>query len=380
MKTLESLLLLVLSSSCSEAPSPSASAPSPRSTPAPASAPMAQAPAAPRAPGQGTTGGAPSARTPVRIEPGRLDFGFVQPHTKLEGEARIVNDTDQPVRILKAVPSCQCTTVDLDGKVVPARDSLAFPVSMKVSSTGQKLADVRLIVEGMETPLRIELRAEVVYAIRAVTQNKPGGSWDPFIDADTDPLRVRGEVTVGSLDGKPFRVLSVGLKPPQFLDWDPSKAPKSSYRVRYDIASRDCDSMPKYLIIETDRPEAPLIDMRVRHKCTHIRPKIQLAEFRANAGVMSPSKPGTFELEIKKVATPAGRIEIKGVTSSRPDITTELVDQKFDGENLLITVRMTPKAGTTGVFFFPVRLQVALPGQPAYNEDLLVYGKAVPDA
>jgi len=363
MKTVTSLLTISLMCACAEAQSP----PSGKSSQGGASAPRAAPTPAPSA--------APAAA--VRMEPPRIDFGFVQPHTLLEAEAKIVNDTDQPLRILAAQPTCQCTTVDLVGKVIPARGALPFPVSMKVSSTGEKHAAVQVVVEGFDSVLRIDLVAEVVYSIRAATQNVPGGSWDPYIDAATNPLRVRGEVTISSLDGKPFRVLSVGMKPPQFLDWDPATPPKSSYRAKYDVSARDCDSMPRYLIIETDREDAPLIDMRVRHQCTHIKPKIQIAEFRANAGVISPSKPGLFELEIKKVATSAGRLEITGVVSTHAGMTAEIVDRKFDGESLLVTVRLTPKAGTQGVFLFPVRFGVQVPGQPASTEELLVYTKAI---
>lgn len=362
MNIVASVLVVSLMSACGEVQTPPPAKPVTPPVRSPQAAPTAQ-PTAPAG--------------PVRMEPPRIDFGFVAPHTVLNGEAKIVNDTDQPLRIAAAKPTCQCTTVDLVGKLVPAHGSLSFPVSMKVSATGAKMASVTVVLEGYDAAIRIDLRAEVVYPIRAITQNTPEGSWDPFIDADKNPARVRGEITISSLDGKPFRVLSVGLKPPQFVDWDATKPPKASYRAKYDIAAPDCDSMPRYLIIETDRSDAPLIDMRVRHKCTQIKPKIQLAEFRANAGVISPTKPGTFELEIKKAAMPGGRLQITGVTSTRSDVTAELVDQKFDGESLLLTVRLTPKPGLLGVLLFPVRFAVQAPGQQAFNEDFLVYTKAV---
>jgi len=342
-------------------------------------------PTAPVAPATGRSAPAvppsPSASGPVRLEPARIDFGFVRPHTKLDSTVSIVNDLDQPLTISAAQPTCQCTTVDLVGKVIPARGKLDFPISMKVSSTGLKQAAVQIAIEGagFERVLVVELSAQVVYSIRAVTQNAPGGPWDPFIDAATNPARVRGEVKVESLDGKPFKVLSVGMKPPQFLDWAPSQAPKSSYRVRYDVSAVDCPSMPRYLILETDRTDAPLIDMRVRHECTHIKPAVGFAEFRANAGIVSPSSPGTFEIEIKRMKTPAGVGRVLGVSSMRSDMKAELVEQTNDGESVLATVRLTPLAGASGVMLFPVKFAFELPGQPRQvEEQLLVYAKAVP--
>lgn len=385
MRLATSILVITLSSGCADAaPSaprqaaPSTKAPAPAS--APASAPAARATSA-----------------PVRIEPAIVDFGFVRPHTVCEATAQIVNDTDQPLTIKAAQPTCQCTTVDLVGKVVPAHGKLEFPVKMKVSSTGQKLAAVHVVVTdaaGEDSLLKVDLRAEVVYSIRAVTQNPPGGTWDPYIDASRDPTRVRGEITVSSLDGKPFRVLSVGARAPTFVDWTPDAPPKASYRVRYDVSAPDCESMPRYLIIETDRPDAPLIDVRVRHQCTHIRPRLHLAEFRANAGIFSASNPGTFEIELKpgvfeaatrenaaaqrKLIALPGPVDIVGVTSLRNDVIAELVDQKSDGEHKLVTVRLTPKPGSTpGVTMFPIRFSVRPPGLAPFEDDFLVYGKIV---
>lgn len=379
---------LVVASACGD-PSPTVSsaalapeqAAPPRPTPpvqSPQSVPPRQTPAGtPSSPS--TPAALAASKAPVRLQPSQVNFGFVQPHTKLETKVAIVNDLDRPLTIIDAKPSCQCTTVDLIGKIVPPRGTLEFPISMKVASTGIKQASVQIAMEGYDRALIVELRADVVYAIRGVTQNKPGAPADPYIDASTDPSRVRGEVTVQSLDGKPFRVMSVGMKPPQFIDWEPSQPPRSSYRVRYDISAPDCPSMPRYLIIETDRPESPLIDMRVRHQCTHIKPVLGFAEFRANAGIVSPAAPGVFEIEIKRMGTPGGAGTITAVASTRPDMKAELVEQTFDGESVLAKVRITPIAGTKGVMLFPVRFSVAMPGQPALiEEQLLVYCKAVP--
>jgi len=344
----------------------------------------AQSPSSPTQRGarQPATASAPASapKGPIRVEPAKIDFGFVQPHTLLETTAKIVNDTDQPRTIVKAIPTCQCTTVELDGKVIPAKGELSFPLSMKVSSTGLKLAGIQIVIEGMDSVLQVDMRAEVVYSVRAVTQNSPGGAWDPYIDADTNPERVRGEVTVGTLDRTPFRVLSVGGRPPQFLGWDASQPPRASYRVKYDVSARDCDSMPRYLIIETDRPDAPLIDMRVRHKCTHIRPQVSFAEFRANAGVISPGHPGVFEIEVKNAATPAGPIRVTGVTSTRPELKARLVNQTFDGKSVLLTVELTPTGSASGVMLFPVRFDVTVPQKAPFTEDFLVYCKLAPDA
>ena len=51
-----------------------------------------------------------------------------------------------------------------------------------------------------------------------------------------------------------------------------------------------CEQVPKYLVVETDRPEARLIDMRVRHECTRINPAFGFAQYRENLGVIAPGE------------------------------------------------------------------------------------------
>lgn len=316
--------------------------------------------------------GAAAAPGPIRAEPAQKDFGVVKPHTTLKADFALVNASDQPVRIAAAVPSCQCTTLDLVGKTVPPRGRLAFPVTMKVSSTGVKLADVKIAFEGSEQLVRVGMKAEVAYPVRGVSVNAKGEK-EPFIDAFADPTKVKGEVIVESLDGTPFTVLSVKGKPPVFLDWDPAQPPRPSYRVAYDVSPAGGTPVPPYLIIETSHPEARLIDMRVRHETTKISPRLNFAEFRANAGVISADAPGTFEIEIKDM----NAMRVTGVQSKHPGVTAELVSQKADGKSVLATVKVTPIGPLRGVMLFPVTFSASQPGQTApLTADLLVYAKA----
>ncbi|MGA1266494.1 MAG: DUF1573 domain-containing protein [Phycisphaerales bacterium] len=321
----------------------------------------------------------------VRAEPQGLDYGIVPPYTTLQAEFHLVNSGDRPLKVLQAVPSCQCTTVDIVGKQIPPRGTLAVPVTMKVSSTGKKSADVKVLVEGQPRPITLDLRAEVAYAVRATVADADGVE-QPYVDAFKDPQRLRGVTTVSSTDGKPFRVLSVQGVPVN------DDTPRNSHRVDFALVGEPCESVPKYMVIETDRADARLIDVRVRHACTRITPGLDIAEFRSNAGVIASGGAGEFEMELKKM----GSNRVGSVESMDPRFRATLLDQRADGSAVMARVRLEPVAGTSGVFLIPVRLrgvtpegrpymvqrpEPAQPGSPARMQsmpaeaDVMVYGK-----
>lgn len=326
----------------------------------------------------------------VIADPPGLDFGIVAPHTVLQGTFRLVNTTERALTVQQAVPSCQCTTIEIVGKQIPPRGTLAVPVTMKVSSTGIKTSNVKVIVQDQPRPISLELRAEVAYAVR-VTIPDAQGRLQPYVDAAEDATRLRGVATVSSVDGKPFRVLSVQGQPPVFAAGS-GDTPQASHQVAFELPGAPCDQVPKYLLIETDRADARLVDARVRHECSRITPGIDIAEFRSNAGVIPAGGSAQFDIEVKKME----QNRIGSVRCADPRFVATLVDQKSDGKSVLATIRLQPSAEVRGVFMVPVRLQAldargqpyftqrpeqTTPGQPPRvltlpaEADLLVYGK-----
>jgi hypothetical protein len=296
----------------------------------------------------GTPGLPPPAQVPagpISAEPRVVDFGVVKPDELLTAKVRLLNPTDQPVKVAKAVPSCQCTGLDIEGKVIPARGELEMALSMKMSKAPiRKFADVKLMFEGMKQILQVQLAAEVAYAVRADP---------PFVDITAGKPRT-GTFTLSSVDGNPFSVLSMHGKPPVFVGFDSSKdAPRPSYVLQYDFSTLTGNA-PKFLVIETDRAEAPVIDLRVRHETTHIKPPVKLGEFRSNAGRIAPGAKGEFELEIEQL----GSNRVTGVRSLWDGAAVSLLDQRGDGKNVVIRCEVAPAATTTGMFLFPVEISI----------------------
>jgi squalene-hopene/tetraprenyl-beta-curcumene cyclase len=326
---------------------------------------------------------------PVKADKPLMDAGFVAPNSEVKFSAVLRNTSDRPATCIKSAPSCTCTVVDVLGKVIPPGGTLEVPLSMRTSgATGEKTAVVVLAFRDMPGIVELGIRAEVTYPVRGVQLNRaPDGTQrrDPFVNAFDFKDNVRGEVTVESIDGKSFRILSVDGKPPAFVDFDPAaQGPRESYRVRYDFTQPPGAAVPKYLLIETDRPDARLVDMRVRHESTRINPAFSFAQYRENLGVMAPGESRTFEVEIKR----ANGVRIDAVTSPDPRLSARLLDQRPDGhDGVLVRYEVTAAATADGIVMVPLRFagvgpdpkRPVPPGQPAATApreaEYLVYGK-----
>lgn len=306
---------------------------------------LAQSPAAPKAvPG------------PISAEPAVADFGIVAPGTVVSKTIKLVNPLDRPIRIKLAKPSCTCTTVDMTGKTIPANGVLEMPMSMKTShSVGRKTAQVNMVFDGLEQLLEIKLVAETAYAVRA----NPA-----FVDA-LAPERMKGFFELLSTDGAPFMVKSVDGRPALTADGAPMK-PATRQVVKYDLTNSGLGTgIPPFLIVETDHPKCPVLDLRVRHETTKIAPVLNFAEFRTNAGVLQNGTPTEFEIELKH----AGPMRVDRVESRHKEVQAFIVDQKSDGDSLLVKVKLLPTGMPIGPCLFTCRF-----GAGSKTSDLWIYG------
>ena len=345
---------------------PAATPPStPVSTAAPAGNPAASAPVRPA-----------TQNTQVEVLNPEVNFGVRQPGSMIEHEFTMRNPTAAPVTISVFKPTCECTSGDgVQGSVVPPGGSLQIPISFQLpNTTGTKRAAVNMVLSNGQA-LRLALSAESSYAVRTVPI---------FIDAFTNAADITGVVNLQSVDGRPFSVLSVDGKAPVMAN-PGAQSPQTSQQIRYDLRGYDCNQMPKWLLIETDHPDAALLDMRVRHECTKLqhqidpsyRPQINFDGWITNAGLVPVGGSGTFSVGIKNPpmrdgqgGIVYGKTPITGLMSTSPDFKVELVSQKADDEKKrLVTARITPLTSQTGLFKVPVRF---ISGNRA--QDLLVVG------
>ncbi len=300
-------------------------------------------------------------------------LGFIEPRSSVTREVPLRNTSDKPVRILKAVPSCTCTTLDVTGKVIPPMGELLIPITMKVSSaTGIKTANVQFVLEGVPTVLTVAMQGEVTYPVRALQLDPKTDTRVPYVDAFTDSSKVKGVIEVVATDGKPFTVTGVQGSAPRFVGFDPaSDSPRTAYLVEYDLSGIECAKMPPYLIVSTDRADAPVVDMRVRHACTRIDPVIPFAEFRVNLGVLKPGSTASYDFELKQ----ARGWTVTGATCDDPRILIEFVNQKpVDSEgHSLVALKATVSPEARGLLLVPVTLTATGPNGRAVSSAFWLY-------
>lgn len=305
-------------------------------------APAAKTPEAPQK--AQATDGIP----PLVADPPRVDFGIVEPGSDLSANVTLLNTSNRPMRILSAQPSCTCTTVDMTNVVIPARGTVQMPISMKTNrAVGKKLARVQLIVQGYTRFFTIDIDAENAWAVRAIPPHLSVKE-----KADT-VATLSGRFALDSIDKRKFRVLSVLGEEPQFDGFDPATdEPRSQYVLKYDFTNTPCEEMPPFLIIRTDHPLAPLLDVRVRHNpCTRIVPALPMGDYRSNLGILKPGQAIEVPLTFKKLRRP----RIESVTSASPLLQTALIDQTADGKELeTITIVKIAQDAPDGLFQVPV--------------------------
>ena len=296
----------------------------------------------------------------MEVVPPVLDFGFVPPNTDVMGKVALVNRGTEPIRILAAEPSCKCTTLnDLGGTTIPPGGQVELEAMLDATpNTGPKTAVIKVLVEGYPVIKKIDLRAEIALRIRATP---------PFINAVRGQNR-QGRTIVQSNDGQPFRICSLQGMPPTFIGFDPTKdAPRSKYVLTYDLENV-AEPFPRYLLIETDQPDVPIVDLYLRHESTlpKVNRNLRMAGgYRHPTGVIPPG--GSVEIEIPF----ADNLEpVAAVVSLATDkVTADLISSReevgTDGEKKqILLVKVTATPGFEGIFYQPL-LAMSRNGQEA---------------
>ncbi|MBT8486452.1 MAG: DUF1573 domain-containing protein [Phycisphaerae bacterium] len=317
---------------------------------------------------------APITSTPAApsfaFDPPELDFGIVGPKDELTASFRVVNTGVEPLRVLAMKPSCSCTTLEnLAGVVLePGKSRTLTAIVDPRDYPGEKITTIRFLFAGHD-PVDYSIRSVVMRAV--VTD-------PPYLSALEQSS---GRYEVSSADGTPFRILGVnGERPAHADDFDPDRDDaRNRYLLAWDVTGYDPTTcrdeqgrpMPKWWAIETDHPDAPVIDLRMRHQpCTALElPRAGrqwlIDTTRTLLGVMEPGSSREFSVEAKWLprARVASAFAITRVEAVSDDFTAELVDT-IDGEaSQTCRVRVTVDPDHRGLVYGDVRFFSRVPGQ-----------------
>lgn len=302
---------------------------------------------------------------PLDVTPETLDMGKLRPGQKVTKSWTLLNISDKPLHILATKASCTCTSVNLQDKMLGPGESVELKAEYRSGGgTGPKQAAVRVKVDGYDL-IELPIKAEIVQPIMA------DPSYINAMPADAEsPPPTSGEYVVSSEDGQPFRILSVDQGPAPFVDFDPAKdQPRSSYRLSWDFSKYDQTTgkdqsgkkMPAFMIVETDRPDCPVIDLEVRHMSLK-RAMFQatdqwiLNDKRVSIGPVEEGKPAEFEIMVKWLPKRQHTDPITQAMSDSKQFTVELVKVEQDGDSQVCHVKVTPVPGQKGLILGSMRL------------------------
>jgi hypothetical protein len=340
-----------------QAPPNSTTRPGAATSPTPAQAPSQRSSA-------GQVGAAPPKVPPVEIHPPEINFGMLRPGAKVTGSALIQNVSAKPLRILASRASCTCTSVNLANRVLEPGESVPLEAAYTASSVmGRKKNAIRIRFEGYDD-IDVPVIADVFLPLRPDP---------PYIDALPDEAgrpKLTGQFTVSSEDGRPFRILAVNGKPPEYVDFHPDRDEvRNRYTLKWDFSSYDqqtCvnavgERVPKWVVIESDHAECPIFDLMVRHKCTRPEKPGPLAtwlisEPHALLGAIKPGESREFEVVAKYLSHQSPADPITYVAADPGPFKAELLNVKSTAEEMVCRIRITPAPEHRGLILSNVRL------------------------
>ncbi len=252
--------------------------------------------------------------------------------------------------------------------MIAAGAELTFEASMKLKSgLGPKQERVAILFEGSgQGVINYDLKAEASLPVRAVP---------PYITA-TETLG--GRVELEARDGVPFRVLSAGGAPPRFVGFDPAAdPPRARYTIEWDLTAEDrAGAVPWFWVVETDRADSGIVDLRVRHASTRAtqprgRPWVP-KDHRVVVDRVTPGSPVEFETHVDFVSGVPIPVDTAAVRADAPNLRTELVRAWADGRSLWYRVRLTVTDAPPGPLYETVTVTA-----DGFDEPLRVIGRIV---
>lgn len=323
----------------------------------------AQAPAATR-PAQPPSADSLLGLPPVQLEPPLLDLGVVRPGGNSNGVVMVQNIGDRWLLIKASRASCTCTAVNLANTSIAPGQAVPMDVSYHASSVaGEKKASVKLLFEGYDV-IEVPIVAMVAMPVRSEPMH---------IDAlkHDDGTQTRsGEFRVYAIDHKPFRVLAMNGRQPVFVDFNPkSDTPRDTYVLRWDLTGFDegtCknaagERMPGSIIVETDHPDAPMIDLEIRHLCNMRNPPTPmdtwaLQDKRVMLGVMKPGQSAEVEVEAKWIPGREKTEPPRTAASESPLFTVEMLGTTPQEGGMMVKLRITLSKQAKGFVYGGARV------------------------
>ena len=201
----------------------------------------------------GATTTAPLDATPVlKIEPEVLDLGEMMVDTAKTAKVKLINISDKPVIVTKAVTSCGCTTAGSPKDPIPVGGSAEVDITLKPGpKAGVPISKrVTFQIEG-HTPMMVTVQGTVPAFITMTPD---------MLEGPAEGKTTEGAITFKCLDGTPFKITSA--VPPIVPDISPEA--KAEQVVHVDWKAWDETGRTIKLTFSTDHPKVPSLSVLIR--------------------------------------------------------------------------------------------------------------------
>ncbi len=184
----------------------------------------------------------------VKAEPAEIDLGDIPTNDTKSGKVRLINTGDAPMTVVSARPSCGCTAMKFTpNTIIPAKEAIEVELQM---NGGPKEGPVH----GKTVTFIVEGQPEVIVPIKGQAV-----SFVKTTPAALDPATMPdGKVTLKSVDGNPFKIMSVQ---PQVAEFDADSKPEHEIKVSWE-KYREI-GINRQMIVYLDHPKCQSLFVQV---------------------------------------------------------------------------------------------------------------------
>ncbi len=300
----------------------------------------------------------------IEIEPREVKAGYMRPGQKMVREVLLKNIGDEPIQFARVSSTCTCAQGELLDDLVAPGEAARLRITIEGRDIGPLNQTLTVWFIGARKPLTVQVTAEVTLPIKAEPFFIMMGV--PVQGPNGNELPVTGTIELQSVDDRPFRVIAAGGKKPVLAPGDKNES-ALKHSVVWDFSDVADEDIQPWWIIETDHPEARLVEVRVVH------PKL-IEEMVKNQGpwTLAPDRivvpelaPGeSYERTIKLIKT-RGQ-EIQSVHVDSPMLKVELIDQTPIAGGLEATIRITATQNANGLIRSKLTVRADNVDQTAY--------------
>jgi ankyrin repeat protein len=200
------------------------------------------------------------ADSPIRFEPDPLDLGEMTADVAKTGSVTLVNTTDKPVTITKAIPGCGCTTLGWPKDPIPPGGSADIDVTLKPGAKqGVQLRKrVTFQIEGYQSQV-----LQVVGDVAEYVSIEPA-----IVPARIEEAKMSEPIILTSLDGAPFKV--TGVRPDVVGMYSTEASNEHSIQIDWD--AWEAESRPVKLTFLLDHPQSAQVSTLVKRRATKRAP------------------------------------------------------------------------------------------------------------